>query len=60
MRLSSLRLHHFRNYGDLTMNLSHDLTVIYGRNAQGKTNLLEGSIMRRWGFRFAAVMMRNW
>lgn len=27
------------------MNLSHDLTVIYGRNAQGKTNLLEGLLL---------------
>ena len=52
MRLSSLRLHHFRNYGDLTMNLSHDLTVIYGRNAQGKTNLLEGLYYAAMGFSF--------
>lgn len=42
------------------MNLSHDLTVIYGRNAQGKTNLLEGLYYAAMGFRFAAVMMRNW
>lgn len=34
------------------MNLSHDLTVIYGRNAQGKTNLLEGLYYAAMGFSF--------
>lgn len=34
------------------MDLSHDLTVIFGRNAQGKTNLLEGLYYAAMGFSF--------
>jgi DNA replication and repair protein RecF len=52
MRLKHLRLRQFRNYVTLDMDLSHDLTVIYGRNAQGKTNLLEGLYYAAMGFSF--------
>ncbi|MCP4361978.1 MAG: DNA replication/repair protein RecF [Chloroflexi bacterium] len=31
----------FRNYGRLELNLSPGATLLYGQNAQGKTNLLE-------------------
>lgn len=41
MHLSSLRLQSFRNYGSLHIEFSPGLNVIYGDNAQGKTNLLE-------------------
>jgi DNA replication and repair protein RecF len=36
-----LRLHHFRNYAEVTVHLGPGLNVIAGSNAQGKTNLLE-------------------
>jgi DNA replication and repair protein RecF len=39
--LASLHLRGFRNYHDLNINFSSGLNVIYGDNAQGKTNLLE-------------------
>jgi len=39
--LSSLQLHSFRNYDALRIAFSPGLNVIYGDNAQGKTNLLE-------------------
>jgi DNA replication and repair protein RecF len=39
--LASLHLRGFRNYRDLNINFSPGLNVIYGDNAQGKTNLLE-------------------
>ena len=42
MRLEHLRLLHFRNYQQVSIPLEHDITVFYGDNAQGKTNLLEG------------------
>lgn len=40
-RVERLRLHHFRNYSEATIHLGPRLNVISGRNAQGKTNLLE-------------------
>ncbi len=41
MYLSSLQLRSFRNYDALRVDFSPGLNVIYGDNAQGKTNLLE-------------------
>ncbi len=41
MFLSSLQLRGFRNYQELDIHFSPGLNVIYGDNAQGKTNLLE-------------------
>lgn len=36
-----LRLAEFRNYSELSLELSSGLNVLFGRNAQGKTNALE-------------------
>ena len=36
-----LRLYQFRNYAQLAISLGPSLNVLSGRNAQGKTNLLE-------------------
>lgn len=52
MRLEHLRLLHFRNYQQVSIPLEHDITVFYGDNAQGKTNLLEGIYMAAKGFSF--------
>lgn len=41
MHLASLSLNGFRNYRSLQLSFSPGLNVIYGDNAQGKTNLLE-------------------
>lgn len=41
MFVSRLRLSHFRNYANLDLSFSPGLNVVYGNNAQGKTNLLE-------------------
>lgn len=41
MRLTSLRLTNFRNYGKLDLSFNDGIHVFYGDNAQGKTNLLE-------------------
>lgn len=41
MILTELRLHNFRNYQDLTVHFSPGINVLIGRNAQGKTNMLE-------------------
>ena len=41
MFLKSVYVSNFRNYKDFSMELSPNINIIYGDNAQGKTNLLE-------------------
>lgn len=41
MYIEQLRLHAFRNYAQATLSPAQGVTVLYGENAQGKTNLIE-------------------
>ena len=41
MFITELNLQNFRNYEQLSLSLNDGLTVFWGGNAQGKTNLLE-------------------
>lgn len=41
MRLGSIRLHNFRNYMNLQNEFCEGIHILAGKNAQGKTNLLE-------------------
>ncbi len=41
LSLSSLSLHHFRNYGHARLEVSSAPVVLFGHNGAGKTNLLE-------------------
>ena len=41
MELKTLRLQNFRNYADESFRFDGESNVIFGENAQGKTNLLE-------------------
>ncbi len=41
MRVQSLSLEQFRNFRELSCKFHPDTNLIYGENAQGKTNLLE-------------------
>jgi DNA replication and repair protein RecF len=41
MHITYLSLTNFRNYGRLELNLPSGASLLYGHNAQGKTNLLE-------------------
>ena len=41
MRLKGLELDFFRNYAHLEASFDPRVNLIYGDNAQGKTNLLE-------------------
>lgn len=43
MRLRQLTLRHFRNVGFATLDLAGRRQFLYGRNGQGKTNLLEAA-----------------
>lgn len=70
MFLKHLELKNFRNYKDLKVDFKSNITLITGKNAQGKTNLLEaiqflsslGSIRAKtdnelilWGEKFAVA-----
>ena len=52
MRATKLRLLEFRNYRQLELPLQHDITIFYGDNAQGKTNILEALYYGARGFSF--------
>lgn len=41
MFLKSISVMNFRNYKDLSLDFGPNINIIYGNNAQGKTNLLE-------------------
>ena len=41
MKLRDLRLINYRNCRDLELDLNSDKILIIGKNAQGKTNILE-------------------
>jgi len=41
MYIKKLKLNNFRNYKSLNFTLTKGINIIYGENAQGKTNLLE-------------------
>lgn len=41
MIIESIELKNYRNYGELHMDFSPGTNILYGNNAQGKTNILE-------------------
>lgn len=41
MHVKTISLKNFRNFQDMTIDLSDSVNIFYGDNAQGKTNLLE-------------------
>ena len=45
MYIDSLALQNFRNYEKLDMRFSDNINILYGDNAQGKTNILEAVFM---------------
>lgn len=45
MNIRSIELHNFRNYEDLKIDLSEKTNILYGENAQGKTNVLEAAFV---------------
>ncbi|WP_170142828.1 DNA replication/repair protein RecF [Thermosporothrix hazakensis] len=63
MYLSHLSLSYFRNYKELDLTLAPGLSIFYGDNAQGKTNLLEAVSMLATATSFHASSDReavNW
>jgi DNA replication and repair protein RecF len=63
MHLSHLVLNNFRNFKHLDLPLGRGLSLFYGENAQGKTNLLEAIAMLATSNSFHATSDRevvNW
>lgn len=52
MILKELALRSFRNYGDLYLDFSDKINVLYGENGAGKTNILEAIYMLGSGMSF--------
>ena len=44
MILKSIYLNNFRNYDEIELNFHDYINVIYGKNGNGKTNLVEAII----------------
>ncbi len=49
MYIKNVSLQYFRNYEKLEMELSPNLNILYGNNAQGKTNILEAIYISAMG-----------
>lgn len=45
MQITHLELENFRNYESLSLDFDKGVNIIYGENAQGKTNILESIYM---------------
>lgn len=45
MNLENIRLINFRNYDNINLKLNRNINVFIGKNAQGKTNLIESIYM---------------
>ena len=43
MIIKSIELKNFRNYGQLNLSLDEGTNILFGDNAQGKTNILEAA-----------------
>lgn len=52
MYFNEIRLRDFRNYEDETIKFHPNINIITGKNAQGKTNLLEGLSLMSMGKSF--------
>lgn len=49
MRLTRLQLDSFRNYSSLDLSFDSGINIIYGNNAEGKTNILESVFLLATG-----------
>ena len=52
MYIEKIKLQNFRNYKQLELNLNKNINIIYGNNAQGKTNILESRFLCSFGKSF--------
>lgn len=55
MRIQSARLHQFRNYKEEKIEFNSSIILFYGKNGQGKTNLLEALYVGSMGKSYRGV-----
>lgn len=49
MKVKSIKLNNYRNYSNIALEFSPNVNVVVGKNAQGKTNLLEAIFLTAIG-----------
>ena len=54
MIIKSIELSNFRNYESLDLDFDYGTNILYGNNAQGKTNILEAIFLCAYGKSFRA------
>ncbi len=59
MRITRLRLYNFRNIGELDISLGPGATLFWGKNGQGKTNILEAIYFLAYGRSFRTATPRD-
>ena len=52
MNITKIKLENFRNYSKQEIEFNNGINVIYGDNAQGKTNILEAIFLCSMGKSF--------
>jgi DNA replication and repair protein RecF len=52
MNIEKINLYHFRNYDEQEISLGENVNIIYGDNAQGKTNIIESIFLCSMGKSF--------
>ena len=55
MYIEKIKLNNFRNYENLDIDLNRNINIIYGDNAQGKTNILEAIFLTSFGKSFRTI-----
>ena len=59
MYLKSINIQNFRNYEQQEINLSKDINIFYGDNAQGKTNIIESIFLMAFGKSFRTIKIKK-
>ena len=54
MYIKKISLENFRNYEKEEIELNKNINIIYGNNAQGKTNIIEAVFLCAYGKSFRA------
>ena len=54
MHIKNILLENFRNYDKQEIELNKNINIIYGNNAQGKTNIIESEFLCAYGKSFRA------
>ena len=49
MWIKKIKINNFRNYDEEEINLSNNINIFYGDNAQGKTNIIESIFLGAFG-----------